>query len=100
MTFQRNRRPGGRGPGRAGYVPRRKVCFFCKNRVEFIDYKEPSKLRPFISDGGKIEPRRRTGTCAKHQRVLTLAIKRARFLALLPYVPAHIHKAGGVAKHD
>ena len=89
-----------RSRDRSRYVPRRKVCFFCKNRVESIDYKEPSKLRPFISDGGKIEPRRRTGTCAKHQRALTLAIKRARLLALLPHVPAHIHKTGGVAKHD
>jgi len=68
--------------------------------VEAIDYKEPVKLRRYISDRGKIEPRRKTGTCAKHQRALAEAIKRARHLALLPYVPAHIHKTGGVGVRD
>ena len=84
---------------RARYVPRRKVCFFCANKSEVIDYKDAEKLRNYISNRGKIEPRRRTGTCAKHQRVLTIAIKRARHLALLPYVPAHIREvqSAGVA---
>jgi small subunit ribosomal protein S18 len=68
--------------------------------VETIDYKEPAKLRRYISDRGKIEPRRKTGTCAKHQRTLAEAIKRARYLALLPYVPEHIHKTGGVGVRD
>jgi len=77
-------------------VPKRKFCAFCSDKVEAIDYKEPSKLRRYISGRGKIEPRRRTGTCAKHQRALAVAIKRARHLALLPYVPAHIHKGGGM----
>jgi len=77
-------------------LPRRKFCSFCADKAEIIDYKDPLKLRPYISNRGKIEPRRKTGTCARHQRALAMAIKRARHLALLPYVPAHIHKAGGV----
>ena len=81
---------------RPRYVPRRKVCSFCVNRNEDIDYKNSSQLRSYISDRGKIEPRRKTGTCARHQRVLAIAIKRARHLALLPYVPEHIRKTGGV----
>ncbi len=85
-----------RGEGRAKYVPKRKICFFCKDKIEVIDYKDPSKLSHYISSRGKIEPRRRTGTCAKHQRALAMAIKRARHLALLPYAPVHIHKTGGV----
>ncbi len=78
--------------GRTRYVPRRKVCSFCANKSEVIDYRDHEKLRGYISNRGKIEPRRRTGTCAKHQRVLAIAIKRARHLALLPYVPAHIRE--------
>ena len=70
------------------------------DKVEVIDYKEPVKLRRYISDRGKIEPRRKTGTGARHQRALAEAIKRARHLALLPYVPAHIHKTGGVGIRD
>ena len=81
---------------RPRYVPRRKVCSFCVDKVKEIDYKDPLQLRRYISDRGKIEPRRKTGTCAKHQRLLAVAIKRARHLALLPYVPAHIRKTGGV----
>lgn len=82
---------------RPRYVPKRKVCSFCVDKVEEIDYKDPEKLRGYISDRAKIAPRRRTGTCAKHQRILATAIKRARHLALLPYVPAHIRKVGNVA---
>ena len=85
---------------RARYIPRRKFCSLCSDKVEVIDYKDPVKLRRYISDRGKIEPRRRSGACAKHQRALMVAIKRARHLALLPYVPAHIHKTGGVGIHD
>ncbi|MBO5494247.1 MAG: 30S ribosomal protein S18 [Eubacterium sp.] len=65
---------------------RKKVCVFCVDKVESIDYKDVSKLRRFVSERSKILPRRVTGTCAKHQRELTTAIKRARHLALLPYV--------------
>ena len=65
--------------------PRRKVCQFCADKVEFIDYKDVAKLRRFVSERAKILPRRITGTCAKHQRELTSAIKRARHIALIPY---------------
>jgi len=77
-------------PRRQRYVPTRKVCSFCAGKDEAVDYKGFQRLRNYISDRGKISPRRRTGTCAKHQRVLARAIKRARHLALLPYVPAHM----------
>jgi len=80
--------------GRPRYIPKRKVCTFCRDKIDEIDYKDPAKLWPFVSDRGKIEPRRRTGTCARHQRLLAVAIKRARSLALLPHVPAHMRKTG------
>ncbi|MCK5811372.1 MAG: 30S ribosomal protein S18 [Clostridiales bacterium] len=65
--------------------PRRKVCQFCQDKVETIDYKDIARLRRLISESAKILPRRVTGTCAKHQRELTTAIKRARQIALLPF---------------
>ena len=65
---------------------RRKVCGFCVDKVEHIDYKDTAKLRRYLSERGKILPRRTAGTCAKHQRQLTTAIRRARQIALLPYV--------------
>ena len=73
------RRPRGR-------KPRRKVCQFCVEKVQHIDYKDITRLRRFTSERGKILPRRMTGTCAKHQRQLSTAIKRARIIALMPYV--------------
>jgi small subunit ribosomal protein S18 len=80
-------RPRGRrfgGGGRPG--PRRKVCNFCMDNIGDVDYKDIQRLRRHLSERGKIEPRRKTGTCAKHQRSLTVAIKRARHVALLPFV--------------
>ncbi len=68
-----------------GRRPRRKVCAFCVDKVEQIDYKDAAKLRRFITERGKILPRRISGNCAKHQRQLTVAIKRARNIALLPF---------------
>ena len=65
---------------------RKKVCMFCVDKVEHIDYKDTAKLRRYISERGKIVPRRISGNCAKHQRQLTEAIKRARQIALLPFV--------------
>ena len=65
---------------------RRKVCTFCVDKVEHIDYKDAAKLKRFLSERSKILPRRITGNCAKHQRALTVAIKRARHIALMPYV--------------
>jgi small subunit ribosomal protein S18 len=92
--------PRAKKPTRSRYVPRRKFCSLCVDKVKVIDYKDPAKLRHYVSDRGKIGPRRKTGTCAKHQRALALAIKRARHLALLPYVPEHIQKTGGVGVRD
>ncbi len=65
---------------------KKKVCMFCMDKVDTIDYKDTAKLRRFISEKGKIVPRRISGNCAKHQRQLTVAIKRARTIALLPFV--------------
>ncbi|NCB30761.1 MAG: 30S ribosomal protein S18 [Clostridia bacterium] len=65
---------------------RRKVCAFCVDKMEHIDYKDTVRLRKFITERGKIMPRRMSGVCAKHQRNLAIAIKRARIVALLPYV--------------
>lgn len=84
MAFDRTERS--ERPGRPQRRSRKKVCSFCVDRVETIDYKDIVKLRKYISERSKIIPRRVTGTCAQHQRELTTAIKRARHLALLPYV--------------
>ena len=65
--------------------PRKRVCAFCVDKVESIDYKDVTRLKKFVSERGKILPRRITGNCAKHQRQLTIAIKRARNVALLPF---------------
>jgi small subunit ribosomal protein S18 len=91
--------PGGRGDGDGGdrprgrrgggggrFMPRRKVCAFCVDNIKVVDYKDISRLRRHLSERGKIEPRRKLGTCAKHQRSVTVAIKRARHVALLPFV--------------
>ncbi len=69
---------------------RRKVCPFCMEGVKYIDYKNPDALRPYLDELGKIQGRRKTGVCAKHQRRLAVAIKRARHLALLPFAPEHL----------
>ncbi|HOB28648.1 MAG: 30S ribosomal protein S18 [Dethiobacteria bacterium] len=68
-----------------GRRPKRKICSFCVDKVEQVDYKQYDKLRRFITERGKILPRRISGNCAKHQRQLTRAIKRARIMALLPF---------------
>lgn len=87
--------PPGAGGGRYGGPPglrrpRRKVCSFCVDKVQRIDYKDVGRIRRYISDRGKIDPRRKSGTCAKHQRMLTAALKRARHMALLPYTADHV----------
>jgi small subunit ribosomal protein S18 len=84
----------GGGGGRGGRFQRRRVCAFCVDKVESIDYKDINTLRRYVSDQGQIDSRRRTGTCARHQRRLTIAIKRARHLALLPYTAEHIRRFG------
>jgi small subunit ribosomal protein S18 len=73
-------------PARPVVRRRKKVCIFCADKVQFIDYKDAAKLRKFISESGKILPRRISGTCALHQREVNTAIKRARQMALLPYI--------------
>ena len=88
--------PRERRGGRPWFARRRKVCSFCVDKVKSIDYKDPVKLRRFISDRAKIEPRRKTGTCAKHQRRLTRAIKRARTIALLPIAANHLLDTGPI----
>ena len=73
-------------PAHAVKRPRKKVCQFCVDRSEFIDYKDVAKLKKYLTESGKILPRRMTGVCARHQRELAVAIKRARQMALIPYV--------------
>ncbi|MBD8501029.1 MULTISPECIES: 30S ribosomal protein S18 [Paenibacillus] len=88
MSFNRNEggeRPERKFGGRRGRNKRRKVCFFTANKITHIDYKDTDLLKKFISERGKILPRRVTGTSAKYQRALTIAIKRSRQVALLPY---------------
>lgn len=98
--------PAGGGPGAPGgprgerprrrtrFIPRRRVCYFCVNKIDTIDYKDVNTLGKYISERGKIEPRRKMGTCAKHQRILTTALKRARHIALLPFTGAHMRESG------
>lgn len=83
-----------RKPGRGKFTPRRKVCQFCVDKMATVDYKDVGRLRRFLSDRAKMEPRRKTGNCAHHQRQLTTAIKRARHLAMLPYTAEHIRTTG------
>src|SRR4051794_10838579 len=87
------RRPGEFGAGRK-FTPRRKVCQFCVDKIKVVDYKDLGRLRRFLSERGKIEPRRKTGTCAAHQRSLNVALKRARQLAMLPFTAEHIRITG------
>ena len=77
--------PGGARRGKRQYFRKKKVCRFCVDRVDFIDYKKVEMLQPFVQERGKILPRRMTGTCSRHQRWLGEAIKRARNIALLPF---------------
>ncbi|MBM4405305.1 MAG: 30S ribosomal protein S18 [Chloroflexi bacterium] len=84
-----DRKDGGRG-GRPRFFARRKVCSFCVQKTKAIDYKNVDLLQRFVSERGRIDPRRKTGTCARHQRMLTEALKRARHLALLPFTFDHV----------
>lgn len=84
-----SRQRGAAGGGRRKFTARRKVCMFCVDKIRTPDYKDVKRIQRFLSERGKILPRRRTGTCARHQRGLTTAIKRARHLAMLPFVAAH-----------
>jgi small subunit ribosomal protein S18 len=91
---RRDRRDGppGGGPPRRGkrqFFRKKKVCRFCTDKVDFIDYKKVEMLQPFVQERGKILPRRMTGTCSRHQRWLGVAIKRARNIALLSFSGGH-----------
>ncbi|RPI51140.1 MAG: 30S ribosomal protein S18 [Chloroflexi bacterium] len=88
----RSERRGGGGDRRGRFQRRRKVCAFCLEKAKTIDYKDISMLRRFVTERGKIRSRRKTGTCAKHQRRLAVAIKRARHLALLPFTAEQIRR--------
>jgi small subunit ribosomal protein S18 len=98
-------RPGGSGGGRFGprrgrprYFPRRKVCSFCVDHVKHIDYKDVPTIRRFISDQAKIESRRKSGVCSRHQRALASAIKRARHLAMVPLSATHRARGMGFGR--
>ena len=80
----REQRDGARAPFRN--KRRKKVCAFCADKIDYIDYKDTVRIRKSLSERAKILPRRVTGTCARHQRQLTIAVKRARHLALIPYI--------------
>jgi len=80
------REGGDKAGGRRGFFRRRRVCKFCVEKIDYINYKDVKMLAPFIPERGKIQPRRISGVCATHQRALQTAIKRARQIALVPYV--------------
>ena len=84
--------------GRPRYFTRRKICSYCVDHIDQVDYKDVGRLSRFLTDRFKIEARRKSGACAKHQRALSLAIKRARHLALIPYSPDHRTSSAGVAR--
>ena len=86
MAYDKGNRPEGGFKRRGGGRRRKKVCVYCADKNAVIDYKDVNKLKRYISERGKILPRRITGNCAKHQRALTVAIKRARHIALMPYI--------------
>ncbi len=91
---RRDERPGGARGGRPRFRRdsrrRGRVCQFCVEKIDSIDYKDVPLLRQLVSERGRILPRRRTGTCAKHQRMVSRAVKRARHLAMLPYTGEHV----------
>ena len=93
-------RDGGRDDGRDGGRRggfRRRGCEFCIGKTDVLDYKDVDRLRRYIGDRGKMEPRRKVGTCARHQRVVSRAVKRARYIALLPYTAEHVRQTGVAA---
>ena len=89
-------RPGGPG-GPRRFMRSRKACVFCVEKVQAIDYKSVNRLRRYVSDRARIESGKRTGTCARHQRMLRTAIKRARIMALLPFAPDHVRVTGPIS---
>ena len=94
QTNSQTRTPARSRPYRRGYQPRRKVCAFCADKEKVIDWKDADGLRRFVNEGGYIRSRRKTGTCARHQRRLAIAVKRARHMALLPFTLEHVRIMG------
>src|SRR5437588_8019018 len=95
MARNNDRDRGGKGPGKdAGRRGKKKVCIFCKEHIDWVDYKDVNLLRRFMSDRGKIRARRVTGNCAQHQREVAVAIKTAREVALLPYTQRTVTERG------
>jgi len=91
----RDRDGGGGGGGR---FRRPRGCEFCRSKVDVADYKDVQMVRRYITESGKMEPRRKVGTCAKHQRIVSQAVKRARHLALIPYTSEHVRLSGGMGR--
>ncbi len=85
---------GDRGGDRGRAGARRRGCEFCIDKIEVPDYKDVTLMRRYVTDRGKLDPRRKAGTCAKHQRKVAVAVKRARHLALLPYTSEHVRVSG------
>jgi small subunit ribosomal protein S18 len=83
-----------RGDGRRRTGARRRGCEFCIDKIEVPDYKDVALMRRYVTDRGKLDPRRKAGTCAKHQRRVAVAVKRARHIALLPYTAEHVRVSG------
>ncbi len=94
MPQQRRRHPPQRRSNKSRYGPRRKVCPFKTAGVKYIDWKDVNTLKRYVMDNGSIRPRQKTGVTAKYQRQLAVAIKRARYVALLPYTTAHARSSG------
>lgn len=85
---------GGRGGGGGGGFRRPRGCEFCRAKTDVVDYKDANLVRRYITERGKMEPRRKASTCARHQRAVAQAVKRARHLALLPYTSEHVRISG------
>ena len=98
MAFNKNDKAEGAKIRRGGVRRRKKVCVFCGEKNGTIDYKDVNKLKRYVSERGKILPRRITGNCAKHQRALTVAVKRARHIALMPYTCEKKNERRGAGK--
>ncbi len=100
MTGPRGGSTGGarrRPTGRRFQPRRRRACRFCVDKIDRVDFKDVGLLRRYVSDRARIEPRRKTAVCARHQRVVSTALKRARFIALIPYTEDHVRHLIGVA---
>lgn len=90
MAFMRGKRENGKGKKKMRLVARKRVCRFCADKKLIIDYKDGRLLMPFTTERGRIVPRRISGNCAKHQREVTTALKRARLLAMIPYTATQV----------